>query len=154
LLSEKEGRALLIAEARKWMLTPYHPNAGVRGLGVDCGQLIVRCFVDCGLVPPFETGPYPSDWHLHRSEERYLGFVRAHLTEFAGPLQPGDVIVFHYGRCYAHGGIVTVAKPLTIIHAFMRTQMVVEEQLRPNGELLTVKPGGKPPLYFTLWPGG
>ena len=38
-------------------------------------MLLVRVFVDTGLCPPFDPRPYPVDWHLHRSEERYLGFI-------------------------------------------------------------------------------
>ena len=149
---ETEQRARVIAEARKWLFTPYHPGAAVLGAGVDCGQLLVRAFVDSGLVPAFDTGAYPQDWHLHRSEERYLGFVAERLTQIAGPAAPGDVIVFHYGRCYSHGAIVTAAEPLTVVHAFISAGMVIEEPLRPGCELLAEKPGRKPPLVFTLWP--
>jgi len=46
-----------------------------------------------------------------------LGFIFDRTKEVAAPL-PGDVMVFRYGRCYAHGGIVTQASPLTIVHAF------------------------------------
>ena len=60
-----------------------------------------------------------SDWHLHRGEERYLGFLLARAREVAAPLA-GDVILFKYGRCFSHGGIVTRVDPLTIVHAFVR----------------------------------
>ena len=105
-------RPRVVAEARRWIGTPYHPAADVLGAGVDCGMLIVRVFVDTGLVPPFDPRPYPPDWHLHRSEERYLGFVfdRCHEVPVADAA-PGDVIVFRYGRCHAHGGIVIRADP-------------------------------------------
>ena len=96
----------MVAEARSWVGTPYHGCADVKGAGVDCGMLLVRVFVDLGLTEPFDPRPYPSDWHLHRSEERYLGFVFERGREVAEP-QPGDVAVFRYGRCYSHGGIVT-----------------------------------------------
>ncbi|MCB4802638.1 cell wall-associated NlpC family hydrolase [Methylobacterium brachiatum] len=147
MLSEAEGRLALICEARRWIGTPYHPGADIHGVGVDCGMLIVRVFVDAGLVPAFDPRPYPQDWHLHRDDERYLGFVFDRAAEVARA-DPGDVIVFRYGRAYAHGGIVTAAEPLTLVHAFSPAQAVVEEPLARNPVL--TEPG-RHPRFFSLW---
>jgi cell wall-associated NlpC family hydrolase len=114
---EGDQRRFVVREARSWIGTPYHPQADIKGAGVDCGMLLVRVFVDTGLCAPFDPRPYADDWYLHRSEERYLGFIFDRTKEVASPL-PGDVMVFRYGRCYAHGGVVTEASPLTIVHAF------------------------------------
>jgi cell wall-associated NlpC family hydrolase len=117
-------RAALVDQARSWLLTPWHHNAclkGEHGGGVDCGQLIKACYVDAGLVPDFEIGQYPRDWHLHRSEERYLGWVEDRLDRTASPL-PGDVAVWKFGRCFSHGAIV-VEWP-TIIHAYLLERKV------------------------------
>ena len=108
--SKAEQRAIVVAEARKWIRTPYHSGADVLGAGVHCGMLLVRVFVDTGLVAPFEPRPYPEDWHLHRSGERYLGFVVDRCQEVSDP-EAGDVVVFKYGRCFSHGGIVTRSEP-------------------------------------------
>ena len=140
-------RLRVVAEARRWTGTPYHAQADILGAGVDCGMLIVRVFVDAGLVAPFDPRPYPPDWHLHRAEERYLGFVFDHCHEVAKP-EPGDVIVFRYGRCFAHGGIVTRSEPLTFVHAFSPAGAVIEEALERNAALV-----GRPRRAFTLWPG-
>ena len=140
-------RPRVVAEARRWIGTPYHSEADILGAGVDCGMLIVRVFVDAGLVAPFDPRPYPPDWHLHRSEERYLGFVFDRCHEVAEP-EPGDVIVFRYGRCFAHGGLVTRAEPLTFVHAFSPAGAVIEEALERNATL-----AGRPRRAFTLWPG-
>ena len=75
--TEAAQRAAVVAEARKWIGTPYQSAQDVRGCAVDCGMLLIRAFVDAGLVEPFDPRPYPPDWHLHRSEEKYLGFVGA-----------------------------------------------------------------------------
>lgn len=148
MMDERDGRALVIAEARKWIGTPYHSGAGLRGVGCDCGQLLVRAFCDCGLVPPFETGAYPADFHMHRDEPRYLEFVEKYLTETASP-QPGDAVVFKIGRTWAHGGLITAIKPyLVIVHAYLNARVVLEEQLRPEHELM--KPI-RAPRFFTLW---
>ena len=111
-------REKIVAEARSWIGTRYHNCADIKGVGVDCGMLLVRVFVDFGLVEPFDPRPYTHDWHMHRDEERYLDLVLAR-AQVETPI-PGDVMLFRVGRCYSHGGIVTRLEPLTIIHASFR----------------------------------
>ncbi len=141
------ARAAVVAAARAWFGTPYHNCADVKGVGVDCGMLLVRVFVDLGLVEPFDPRPYAPDWHLHRSEERYLGHLLARASRVAQPA-PGDVALFRYGRCYSHGGIVTGAEPLTIVHAFHPAQIVLEEEVGRNAELAERLADAR---YFSLW---
>jgi len=127
-------REVVVAAARGWIGTPYHHAADVKGHGVDCAMILVRVYCDLGLVEPFDPRPYTRDWMLHRSEERYLGL----LLERALPVEapgPGDVILFRVGRCFAHGGIVTKAEPLTIVHAYAPARCVLEEEIGRNGEL-------------------
>jgi cell wall-associated NlpC family hydrolase len=144
---ESAQRAAVVAAARAWIGTPYHNCADIKGVGVDCGMLLVRVFVDLGLCPPFDPRPYPVDWHLHRGEERYLGFVFDRSAESKAPL-PGDVMVFRYGRCYSHGGIVTVARPLTIVHAYYQTRMVIENEVSCDAVLADP---ARRPRFFSLW---
>ncbi|MBV9286737.1 MAG: hypothetical protein JO288_02765, partial [Hyphomicrobiales bacterium] len=115
---EQRQRAEVIAAARSWIGTPYHHAADVKGSdgGVDCAMLLVRVYCDLGLVEPFDPRPYTRDWMLHRDEERYLGFLLARARLVTAP-GAGDVILFRVGRCYAHGGIVTQADPLAVVHA-------------------------------------
>jgi cell wall-associated NlpC family hydrolase len=146
---EREQRAAVVAEARRWIGTPFHNCADIRGVGVDCGMLIVRVFVDTGLCPPFDPRPYPPDWHLHRGQERYLGFVFDHCAEVDAP-KPGDVVVFRYGRCYSHGGIVTSGSPLTFVHAFWPARTVLEEDLSRNVQL---SHPARATRFFSYWKG-
>lgn len=126
-------RAAVVAAARSWLSTPYHHAADVKGAGVDCAMLLVRVYVDLGLVGPFDPRPYTRDWMLHRDEEKYLGFLltRARLVETP---EPADVVLFRFGRCFSHGGIVTRSDPLTIVHAFASARVVIEEEIA-RGEL-------------------
>lgn len=116
----------IIDEARKWLGTPYHHAADVRGVGVDCGMLIVRVFVDAGIVPAFDPRPYPRDWMLHRSAERYLGWVEKFADRVDGP-EPGDIALFKVGRCLSHGGIVESEGYM--IHAWNRAGAVVRREI-------------------------
>ncbi len=145
--SEHIERASVVAEARKWIGTRYHACADVRGAGVDCGMLLVRVFVDTGLLAPFDPRPYPEDWHLHRGEERYLSFAADRFREVSCP-GPGDIIVFKYGRTFSHGAIVTGVNPIRIVHAFQPSRAVIEEEMQTNQQLLEPK---RPRRFFSLW---
>ena len=106
-MTESEERDLVVAEAEKWIGTPYHTNGDILGAGVDCGMLLVRAFVDAGIVKPFDPRPYPPQWAFHQSAERYLEIVLGLAHEFVdrNPL-PGDLCLFRFGKCWAHGGII------------------------------------------------
>lgn len=144
---EARQRAAIVAEARSWIGTPYHNCADIKGVGVDCGMLIVRVFVDCSLCAPFDPRPYPADWHLHRGEERYLGFVFDRCSEVEKP-QPGDVMVLRFGRCYSHGGIVTTNAPLAMVHAYHPARRVVEDEIGRSG---TLADPARKPRFFSYW---
>ena len=106
--------------------------ADIKGVGVDCGMLLVRLFSGLGLVPEFDPRPYTHDWHLHRGEEMYLGWVSSVCDIVEGPPQVGDIILWKIGRCYSHGAVVTGTSPLCIVHALLEYGRVVEEDLSSN----------------------
>lgn len=108
--------------AESWLKTPHHHEGRVKGAGADCGQLLIACYIEAGLVPEFDTGHYPRDWMFHRSEERFLGWVTKYLDEIAGPPKPGDVVAWKHARCYSHGAIVV--KWPVVIHAHVRSGQV------------------------------
>lgn len=124
-------RERIVAEAKSWIGTPYHNCADVKGVGCDCGMLLVRVFVDLGVVETFDPRPYAHDWHLHRGEERYLDALLARALKVETP-KPGDVMLFRVGRCYSHGAIVSRLAPLTITHASFPAGVVLEEVVTGN----------------------
>jgi len=124
-------REKIVAEARSWIGTPYHNCADIKGVGVDCGMLLVRVFVDLGLVEPFDPRPYTHDWHMHRDEERYLDLVLPRARRVMAP-RIGDVMLFRVGRSYSHGGLISGVDPLTIIHASLPSRVVLEEAVERN----------------------
>src|SRR5262249_59653628 len=59
------------------------------------------------LGEPVAIDYYPMDWHLHRDDERYLRMVQRYCREIPEEqVQPGDIVVYHFGRAWAHGGII------------------------------------------------
>lgn len=111
------ARAAIVAEARTWLRTPYHHHARIKGIGVDCAQILLAVYCDAlGLVKPLDVGVYSTQWHLHRSEELYLQWL-AHAG--AEPVQapaPGDICMFRFGRTFSHSGIY-VGDGL-VVHAY------------------------------------
>lgn len=104
-------RSELVEEALTWRRTPYVGGQGVKGSGCDCGRFPLKVFQKVGLVPKeFDPGHYSQQWHMHQDEERYLNWVAQFTHEYSGPPDnipmPGDVVMFKFGRVYAHGSIV------------------------------------------------
>ena len=131
---EADTRKAIVANARSWIGTAYHHAADLKGVGVDCAMLLIRVYGDLGLIEPADPRPYTRDWMLHRDDERYLRWLLAYAPEVASPA-PGDVILFRFGRCFSHGGIISAVAPLTIIHAFAPARAVLEEEVGRNAEL-------------------
>jgi cell wall-associated NlpC family hydrolase len=131
----------IVEEAKTWLRTPWMHRQRVKGCGVDCAQLLIGVFSGVGMIKEFDTGEYPSDWMMHRSEERFQGFVRQYAKQVDKPL-PGDIVLYKVGHCFAHGAIV-VEWPL-IIHAFLREGSVVYGE-GDNGWLST-----RDRLYFSV----
>ena len=106
----------VITQAKKWLGTPYHHQGRILGVGVDCATLLCEVYHAAGLIPYIDPTPYPPDWHLHRGEERYLDWVTQYADQIETP-QAGDVVLYRFGRCVSHAGIV-VEWPM-MIHAYM-----------------------------------
>jgi cell wall-associated NlpC family hydrolase len=142
---EQAERAAVVAEARTWLGTRFHHEADVKGGGVDCAMLLVRCFVDTGILAPFDPRPYPIHWHLHQTEERYLSW----LAKFAYPTdnpQPGDVVIWRVGNTFSHAAIVSVWP--RVIHAYSPAGGVEESDISLTGPLNNARHARR---YFSKW---
>ena len=130
---------LLVKSALSWLGTPYHSGARIKHVGVDCGQLLIAVYEEAGLLSPGQCDPgyYSPEWHLHRSEEKYLHWVEKFCRRAEPPYRPGDIALFQFGRCISHGALV-VKWPL-LIHAYIDEgviQSCIDEALlcRRNGK--------------------
>jgi cell wall-associated NlpC family hydrolase len=128
-----EDRQNVAREAISWLRTPYHHQASIKGVGVDCVMLMIEVYRSCGLVPAsVDPRPYAYDWHMHRSDEIYLGGVEQ-LAERVEAPQPGDIALFQFGRCVSHGAIV-IDWPL-VVHAFIEHGAVVLTDISKSAAL-------------------
>jgi cell wall-associated NlpC family hydrolase len=144
MMSEGQMRRAIVAEALTWELTPYHPNARLKGVGVDCAQLPVGVYSACGCMP--EINPtYSQQWMLHRDEEIYLDEIRRYSREIpVGKVRAGDLMVWKFGRTYSHSAIVI--KPPIVLHAVMKGGAVLRADYTHDVELLD-----RPVLAFSVF---
>ncbi|MDB5358843.1 MAG: hydrolase [Rhodospirillales bacterium] len=140
---ERMQRCAVAAEAGSWIGTPYHHCADIKGVGVDCAMILVRIFVDTGMVPAFDPRPYPSDWHMHQATERYLDAVLAYAHEVETP-GVGDIALYRFGLTRSHSAIV-LDWP-SVIHAQLRVGCIAS--IATRDEPLA----SRTPRFFSLWP--
>jgi cell wall-associated NlpC family hydrolase len=152
---EAAARAAFVNEALSWVGTPFLDCGDVKGPNgaVDCAMLLVRAAVDTGCVAPFDPRPYSPRWHLHRSEELFLGWITGRLgaREVAEP-RVGDVILWQFGRCFSHGAVLVNAAE--VCHAYYAAGMALVSQ-RHEPLLDFISDGRanlpRPVRYFDLW---
>ena len=114
----------IIAEAKSWIGTPFHHQAMIKGVGVDCAHFLIGVFSAVGLSPVVQTEDYPPDWHFHRGEERFMGYLDQYAEEVQDP-RPGDVAMFKFGKCVSHGAII-IEWPV-VIHSYYGQGVVVSD---------------------------
>jgi len=114
--SPRITRAQIVAEARAWLGTPFHHQACLRGVGVDCAQMVIAVARAVGYVPEqFAVGGY-----AQRPEP---GIILETLGQWCRQIAlaealPGDILVLRWERDPAHLAIVTETDPLRIIHCY------------------------------------
>ena len=122
-------RADIVREALSWVGTPFHHCADVKGAGVDCAMLLVRVYVDLGIVPPFDPRPYAPQWFLHHERPIYLEFLARYARQI--PIEatlPGDALAMNFGLHAAHGAIVVGS--LAIVHAYQPLRLCMRDDRR------------------------
>ena len=129
---EEAKRAAIVAEARSWIGTPYISNGMIKGKrgGTDCAMFVLATYMETGFIPKdYDPRPYPPQWHIHKSEERYLSHVTTFAKEVAGPSErepkPGDFVMFKIGMAFAHGAIIE-QWPI-VIHAVGGARVMSED---------------------------
>lgn len=95
-------------EAYEWLGTPHVNQAKVKGKGIDCGMLLIACLEGAGYVEKgaIKVPPYSNEWHLHHSAEWFLKIVERYCDRIPlEKLQPGDFLLYKFGRCVSHGAV-------------------------------------------------
>jgi cell wall-associated NlpC family hydrolase len=116
----------IVEEARSWVGTPYHHHGRVKAVGVDCAMLLAEVYERAGVVPKVDPGVYDPQFGMHRSQEQFMSWVLKYGTEVEEP-KVGGVILFKYGRCFSHGGIIV--SQASFVHAVINAGCVIESRL-------------------------
>ena len=135
MIRSRTAPARIIKATRRWIGTPYHDQASVRGVGCDCLGLLRGVWREFVGPEPLElTGPVPPysrDWGEAGPVEVLAEAARAAMIELdVADARTGDVILFRMraGAIAKHVGILSGKK--NFIHAYERTG-VIEEHLTP-----------------------
>lgn len=109
-MNEAEFRAAIVAEAKSWIGTPYHPNGKVKGAGVNCAQFAFCVGRNAGVLGAETPEPrwYTPQLAANSKEERLIAYIKAYgATEIPeGQVAPGDVVAYKSGLSHGHLAIV------------------------------------------------
>ena len=130
-MNEADERKLVVQEALSWLRTPYHHMQRVKGAGVDCGQFLIAVYSATGVIRDIDTGYYAQQWASNQREERYLKWIERYACRVDVPL-PGDIVVYLFGRCMSHGGVV-VEWP-SIVHSYVKLGCLLDHGDKGNLE--------------------
>ncbi len=116
------GRADVVAEARRWIGTPYRHQASCRGAGCDCLGLLRGIWRALHGAEPEPVPPYTPDWSEPAREEVLWRAARRNLAEKSlGAVAAGDVILFRMrdGAVAKHLGVqAETGAAASFVHAF------------------------------------
>lgn len=126
----------VVAEARKWLGTPFHHQGRCLGVGVDCVGIVSETGRALGL-----TTHDSARYSRHPDGESLVaGLKQAGMIEI--PIvdaRKGDVVVFLVRRMPRHVAILSRAPgtdgaddPGAIIHAHMGVDRAVETNIGPG----------------------
>lgn len=141
-MTEAQERQLVCDITGTWRKTPWHHKARLKGEGVDCVQMLIAVYAAAGKFEEFDPGDYPIDCMLHADVALQSWCER--LGRRTDNPQPGDTVLWKFGRCYSHAGIV-IKWPTAVIHAF-----------RPFGEVCETpadasRLAGRSTIFYTFW---
>lgn len=153
---EAEQRASAVRECLSWIGTPFQDCGFVKGPqgAVDCAMMLVGTYGAAGMIGDFDPRPYPPRWFQHSSEERFLGCLEqlgARETDRAATM-PGDVLVWRFGRTFAHGSVLVNSRE--VCHAYAASGGVMVTGLdEPLLSTITFRGQDipRPVRVFTLW---
>ena len=123
--------ALIIAAARSWLGTPYHDQASVKGVGVDCLGLARGIWREVVGPEPLSVPPYSRDWGETLATEVLAEGAAGWLQSIPlAETAPGSVVLFRMmpHAIAKHVGILTGES--TFIHAFQGIGVIEEDMTK------------------------
>lgn len=120
------SRAQIVAEAFKWEKTPYHHQASLRGVGVDCLGLLRGVYVGIYGTEPEKPPPYSPSWGEADVQELLLNAAQKYLlpTDYEG-WKMGDVLIFRVKNSKSAKHCAIVVDDDRMIHAISQRGVMV-----------------------------
>ena len=96
----------IASEAKKFAdaKVPYR-HRGVTMRGCDCTGLLIGILNNMGLLKNYKLRKYKFDWNLHAGAIPIILDEILQYGDIVDTKEPGDVLVFRFGKCDAHCGI-------------------------------------------------
>lgn len=116
-----DRREKLLAEARRWIGTPYQHQASRRGVGCDCLGLVRGLWRQLNGQEPVAVPAYGPDWSEPSHEELLWKELARHMRSSSGTMKPGEIVLFRMrtGSVAKHLGILSQVEPHPkFIHAY------------------------------------
>lgn len=105
--ADEAAQARLKDAARLWIGTPWHDNAGLLRVGVDCIHLAQAVYQKAGLPLDDQLPIWSATESAHNLDSRMLAWLEA--SDYFQPVQedarPGDLLLFRLFRFPFHCGI-------------------------------------------------
>lgn len=118
-------RAIILS----WVGTPFHPHAGIKGVGVDCVHLGAEIFREAGHVDGYAFPTYSLGAGHHRDASQLTDWLdacpRFQRVPRESPLEVADVLCFRIGRCAHHLGVSVGGT--RFVHALQRRKVLVSQ---------------------------
>lgn len=113
--------AAIVAQARTWLDTPFRHQGRIKGLGVDCGGLLIGVGRELGL----EIAEPPA-YSLSPDQALFAAYLQSYAIPVHGPMQPGDILHLAFAGDPRH---VAIATDVGLLHAWAKPGRVVEHRL-------------------------
>ena len=95
----------IIEEVMKWKGVKYQHRSTTKQ-GCDCTGLIVGVMQALGYIKSYKMRKYPSDWNLHSMADNYILEEIEKFADKVSDMKSGDIVLFRFGKCIAHAGIL------------------------------------------------
>lgn len=102
-----ELKMLLCDIVKQWkaLKVPYE-HRGTSRNGCDCTGLIIGALKEMGFLKNYKLRNYPPDWNLHGGSGNYIVEEINKVADRTKSPGPGDVVLFNFGRCVSHAGLI------------------------------------------------
>ena len=119
----------IVSAARGWLGTPFHHQARLKSVGVDCIGLVIGVARELQLIAPdFDVTGYSR----YPDGRALMAMAREKMTPVTlDQMQLGDVVVVGFDKLPQHFGIIGDYRHggFSIIHAASAYNKVVEQRL-------------------------